>query len=346
MMGVERPLRRRVGRNDGRVHVGDDRIVRRRGRDVPGGERRRRGGVGGHRRAGGLDVLRRADVLRRRQRRRAAALGHVDVGRSVVPVRQQGLCLGLWQRGTRVVPIGRRRVEARRRAGVGSVHVHAVRAAHDHQRGVGQVEPGDLEAVLVRDAGAGGGRLRARARRPVPAHHHASHGGLRRLGGRGGIAGAECERRAQGGDAEDGRRGAPLQDVGRGRTPGLLRRDDRRHHGRRQQDHQWSRVGIGVGPGENVAHEALPGDPQHEGEQRAGAEEPAGAPGHQRAEADDDGDGGQDPGGLGTGGREQVAEVGEEVGVPARRAAGHADNGALDRGRGSVVRQQEQHRGQ
>ena len=76
------------------------------------------------------------------------------------------------------------------------------------------------------------------------------------------------------------------------------------------------------------------------------AEEPAGAAGHQGSEPDGDADGGQDPSRLGPGGREQVAEAGEEVGVPPRHGLGHARDRTLRRRAGPVGRQQEEDGGQ
>ena len=265
MVGVERALRRRVGRHDGGVHVVDDRVVRRRGGDVPGRHRRRGGGIGRHRRAR-LPARTAAAPMScgRRQRRRAPALGHVDVDRPVVAVRQERLRLGLRERGTRVVPVGRRRVEARRRAGVGAVHVHAVGAAHDHVGRVGQVEPGDLEAR----SGAGRTCWRWPTASPSPP----------------GVAPARCRCRPspcppwrcpstrvpRPGSWRSGRAPRPARRR-RGRPPPGLRRrispagerqaslgrDDRRHHRRRQQDHQRSGVGVGVRAAEDVADEAL-----------------------------------------------------------------------------------------
>ncbi len=55
---------------------------------------------------------------------------------------------------------------------------------------------------------------------------------------------------------------------------------------------------------------------------------------------------GEDPRRLGPAGGEQVAEVGEEGGVPARRAGAHADDGALHRRRGPVVGEEEEDGGQ
>ena len=42
-------------------------------------------------------------------------------------------------------------------------------------------------------------------------------------------------------------------------------------------------VGVRVRPAEDVADEALAGDPRQEGEERAGGQEPAGSPGHERS---------------------------------------------------------------
>ena len=107
----------------------------------------------------------------------------------------------------------------------------------------------------------------------------ASVGRLRRHGG---IAGAQRERGAERGDAEDGRRGAPPQDLAGGRTPARLRRDHRRHHGRGQQDHERPGVGVGVRAAEDVADEALAGDPHQEGRaarRRRGTSRAGGPPG-------------------------------------------------------------------
>ncbi len=79
-----------------------------------------------------------------------------------------------------------------------------------------------------------------------------------------------------------------------------------------------------------------------EGEDGAGEQEDAGSAGDEWAEANDDGDEGQDPRRLGARGREQVAEVGQEVGVPTGLPVRHADDSALDGGGGAVVGEQEQ----
>ncbi len=145
-------------------------------------------------------------------------------------------------------------------------------------------------------------------------------------------------------DHGDGR--GPAHQRQGGRFPGPAGGGDQRHHCRRQQDHERPRVGIGVRAAEHVAHQPLGGHPHDEGQDGACGQEPTGPAHQERPDPDDQAQQGQHPRRLGPAVGELVAQAGQEAAEPAGLAVGHAHDGALHRGGGAVVGEQEEDRRQ